>query len=129
MRVDSSEPTRVLDLVTTDLISISPADLVGQARDLMAEGAVHALPVIDADGVVGIVTTADLADGPADEDLITTVMTPAPEMIAIEASVAEAAERMIEYRIHHLLVTNGEEVIGILSSLDLLHALLPLPGS
>ena len=38
-------------------------------------------------------------------------------------SLAEAARLMIDHRLHHLLVTDGNDVVGIMSTFDLLSAL------
>ena len=41
------------------------------------------------------------------------------------ASAAEAAILMFEARIHHLVVTHDERPVGVMSSFDLLQALIP----
>ncbi|MGF1599078.1 MAG: cyclic nucleotide-binding/CBS domain-containing protein [Acidimicrobiales bacterium] len=84
---------------------------------------IHALLVMEGNDVLGIVTSTDLIDNWPDDEPIATVMTPAPVAIRVEAAVREAVELMISKRIHHLLVTDDIEVIGILSTFDLLDAL------
>jgi CBS domain-containing protein len=57
------------------------------------------------------------------EDRATTVsnvMTPAIHQVPVSASVAEAARIMIEHHIHRLIVTDGKEPVGIITSMDLL---------
>ena len=75
------------------------------------------------DDVVGLVTSHDLVDDWPDDELVSTVMSEAPLTIDADAGVAEAADLMVERRVHHLLVERGGQPVGILSSLDLLHAL------
>ena len=48
------------------------------------------------------------------------VMTPAVHQIPVTASVAEVARRMVEQHVHRLVVTQGKEPIGIVTSMDLL---------
>jgi predicted transcriptional regulator len=48
------------------------------------------------------------------------VMTPVIHQVSVTASVAEAARIMIENHIHRLVVTQGKEPVGIISSIDLL---------
>lgn len=48
------------------------------------------------------------------------VMTPAVHQVPAGASVAEAARMMIEHHIHRLVVTQGKEPVGIITSMDLL---------
>lgn len=123
MRRRDTPPATVGDLMTEDLLAILPDDRVGRARDVMLSVGVHAVLVMDGNEVLGIVTSTDLIDNWPDDEPIATVMTGAPAAISAEATVREAAESMISSRTHHLLVEEGHEVIGILSSFDLLDAL------
>jgi len=117
-------PRIVEDLMTADLVVIRPNDQVGWARDLIMTLGIHALPVVDEDAVVGIVTTADLADDWRNDEPVRTVMTVSPLSVGVETSLYEAAELMTERRIHHLMVEEAGDLIGILSSLDLLQVLV-----
>ncbi len=122
-------PDTLGDLVSVDLVAVMPHDRVGRARDLLLAVGVHALPVMEGDDVLGIVTSMDLVEEWPDGELVSTVMTPVPTTIHVEASIAEAAELMLSHRIHHLLVTDDIEVFGILSSLDLVRALTETAAS
>ncbi len=46
---------------------------------------------------------------------IASTMSPFPYSIDAEESVAKAAEMMIKYDIHHLPVTEGEELVSVIS--------------
>jgi predicted transcriptional regulator len=48
------------------------------------------------------------------------VMTPAVHQVAVTASAAEVARRMVEQHVHRLVVTKGKEPVGIITSMDLL---------
>jgi predicted transcriptional regulator len=48
------------------------------------------------------------------------VMTPAVHQVAVTASAAEAARRMVEQHVHRLVVTQGKQPVGIITSIDLL---------
>ena len=48
------------------------------------------------------------------------VMTPVIHQVPFTASVAEAARIMVDHHIHRLVVTQGKEPVGIITSLDLL---------
>jgi CBS domain-containing protein len=67
-------------------------------------------------------TLGDLGQRDIDERAATVrdVMTPVIHHVSVTASVAEAARIMIENHIHRLVVTQGREPVGILSSIDLL---------
>ena len=51
------------------------------------------------------------------------VMTPVVHQVPASASVAEAARIMVEQHIHRLVVTQGREPVGIISSMDLLRVI------
>jgi CBS domain-containing protein len=48
------------------------------------------------------------------------VMTPVIHQVPVTASVAEAARIMVDQHIHRLVVTQGKEPVGIITSMDLL---------
>lgn len=50
------------------------------------------------------------------------IMTPMIFSISANASLAEMADTMIRGRVHRLIVTEGHEVVGIVTTLDMLKA-------
>ncbi len=113
----------VQSLMSPDLIALQPSDRVRRSRDLILSIGIHALPVMDGNSVVGIVTSSDLVDNWPEDELVETIMTKSPVSVDAAASLQEAAEAMVDGRMHHLLVESDGETVGILSSLDLLRAL------
>ena len=63
--VSKSHPkaeTTVSRYMTTDVLTAGAQDTVADVADLMVENGIHHVPVVDeAEGVIGIVTTTDLA--------------------------------------------------------------------
>ncbi|MFQ5640262.1 MAG: CBS domain-containing protein [bacterium] len=51
------------------------------------------------------------------------IMTPLIFKVSEETSLAEMADTMIGGRIHRLIVTNNDEVVGIVTTLDMLQAI------
>lgn len=56
------------------------------------------------------------------------VMTPAVYTVPEETPVSDLARTMISGRLHRLLVTRGDRVVGIVTSLDLLRVLIEPAG-
>jgi CBS domain-containing protein len=54
-------------------------------------------------------------------------MTPVIHQVAANVSVTEAARIMIEHHIHRLIVTEGREPVGIITSMDLLRVVAEQP--
>ena len=117
-----NEMTRVDQLMTSSPMTVARRDLVGPIREQMLDTGVHCLPVVDATGhPVGIVSSWDLVEEYLSIEAIEEVMTSNVITISSHQSVYEAAVIMQSNFIHHLVVTNEEhEVLGVLSSLDLL---------
>jgi predicted transcriptional regulator len=74
-------------------------------------------------------TLEDLGQQDAEERAITVrdVMTPAIHQVASTASVSQAARLMVEHHIHRLVVTQGKNPVGIITSMDLLKMVAALP--
>ena len=51
------------------------------------------------------------------------IMTPMIFSVSVDSSLEEMADTMIGGRVHRLIVTNGDEVVGIVTTLDMLKAL------
>jgi len=51
------------------------------------------------------------------------VMTPVVHHVAATAAVAEAARIMVERHIHRLVVTEGRQPVGMITSTDLLRVI------
>jgi predicted transcriptional regulator len=67
-------------------------------------------------------TLEDLGQRYVEERAVTVrdVMTPVIHDVPVTASVAEAARMMVDQHIHRLVVTQGKQPVGIITSLDLL---------
>ena len=74
-------------------------------------------------------TLEDLGQRYVEERAVTVrdVMTPVIHQVPVTASVAEAARLMIDQHIHRLVVTQGKEPVGIITSLDLLKTVAEQP--
>ncbi|MDQ2935327.1 MAG: CBS domain-containing protein [Chloroflexota bacterium] len=109
----------------------SDAPLVVADR-LMRDFAVSGLPVVDREGgLVGVLSRTDLMALAGDPRVdawqgrsIAATMTTPGLTIEVDASLAEAAARMEEHRVHRLVVVEpGGRPIGVLSTMDLVRAL------
>jgi CBS domain containing-hemolysin-like protein len=99
-------------------------EVVGPVRDLMLDGHVHGVPVTDEKGgLVGIVTSSDLVEEWDPRQSVQTVMSTDVHTASPFTSVVDAARAMLDERIHHLVVIQGGDIVGIVSSFDLLNVL------
>jgi CBS domain-containing protein/nucleotide-binding universal stress UspA family protein len=102
--------------------TVAPDALLSAARDVMAAHAVRHIPVVEGQRLVGILSDRDLAahTGHLEHTRVDAVMTPNPVTIAADVDVNVAAELMVEHKVRALPVVDGERVIGIVSTDDIL---------
>ncbi len=116
------EPIR--SLMRTEVYVVTPYDTVGKAVKTMMKFDVGALPVVEGDKLVGIVTERDLvfdmydvvSDVPVSE-----AMTEDPITTDPGSKLLEAAETMVKRGFRRLPVVEGGRLTGILTMTDVLH--------
>lgn len=107
--------------MTTKVVFAAMDHTVDRVRELMASKHIHALPVVGKNKkIMGIVTTADLARRMEDDTPVRHVMSDRVVMVGATEPASKAATLMRKHRIHHLVVTDDNKAIGIVSSFDLL---------
>ena len=110
----------------SDVWSIPPDATVFEAIQLMAEKNVGALPVVQNDQLVGIISERDytrkviLQGKSSKETPVRDIMTQRLVTADPDDRVSECMQRMTENRVRHLPVLEGNKMIGILSIGDLL---------
>ena len=112
---------KVKDLMSGRVVLARPHDTVERIRGVLKRNRIHALPVVAADGTpAGMVSTADLAVDLKPSTPVSGIMTEKVYVVPQYEDAAIAARMMRNHRIHHLVVTHEQQVVGILSSFDLL---------
>jgi CBS domain-containing protein len=142
---------KVKDVMTSPVLSVEPDKSIWEAVRIMLQHRISGLPVIDKEGrLVGMVSEGDFLRraetgtqlkrpnwlefllGPgrlADEYTrshgrkIQDIMTPDPVFVTEETSLDEVVRTMEKRRIKRLPVVRGNEVVGIVSRANLIHAL------
>jgi CBS domain-containing protein len=110
----------------SDVWSITPDATVFEAIQLMAEKNVGALPVVQNDQLVGIISERDytrkviLQGKSSKETPVRDIMTQRLVTADPDDLVSECMQRMTENRVRHLPVLEKNKMIGILSIGDLL---------
>ncbi len=124
------------DIITAnnqEVWSISSTATVFEALRLMSDKNIGALPVRDkAKKVVGIVSERDYArkvillGKTSSETPVEVIMTPASQMVSItpDTSLETCMMLMTHHHIRHLPVFAGERLIGMISSRDVIQALI-----
>ena len=131
----------VRDLMTKDLATLGPAASAVEALNICRERGVRHVPILENDRLVGLVSDRDLSsasppEGEADredamKDLrVGDIMTRDVVTAHPQDPVGYAAKEMYERKINALpvMVEEEEELVGIVTSTDVLRALVTLTG-
>lgn len=141
------KPILVRDLMNSRLMTVAPSDSLRDLVDFLRENRIHGALVRDSGRLVGVVSATDVlvylsdetvdpeygfshlfaGDGEMTEPLsnhlgegtVEDLMTPAVFSIEASATAGSAAALMQGRGIHRLVVVEGEEAVGVLSSSDL----------
>jgi CBS domain-containing protein len=114
----------VREAMSPTVLTIGPAHTLRQAARLMAERKVGAAVVLDPDGNgPGILTERDLLEAVAagqdvDVEVCGDHLTPDAVTAMPDWDLREAASAMVRGGFRHLVVTDGEEVVGVISVRD-----------
>ena len=120
--MDFTDSTRVEDVMSTPLETISASETVQTAAERMRATDINAL-VVTTDPP-SIVTSTDVLDavaaGEAPADLaVADVMTESVETVPPELHLEEVSAMLTTFGIKHLPVVDGDDYIGMISSTDL----------
>lgn len=122
-------------LMSTDPIVVSADAPLADAAQLLEKHHIHGLPVVDAlGGLVDVVSQTDMFRARTTDDLwkrwpglrVRHLMSSPALTISADADVSEAAGYMERERVHRLVVvgSDGRTPVGIVSTTDLVHAML-----
>ncbi len=111
-----------------EVISVTRGTLVSEAVALLADRRIGAVPVVDGDAVIGIMSERDViyhlrSDGAAILDWpVERVMTAPVHTVDPDSTLIGALAQMTRRRIRHLPVVKAERMVGLVSIGDLVKA-------
>jgi len=112
---------KVKDLMVKSVITTMPHKTIGHAQSIMTKNKIKSVPVIDDKmEIKGIITATDLLDDFSEATPISKVMTTKVYTIPAYSNVNIAARMMRNHNINHLVVSDEQKIVGVLSAHDLL---------
>lgn len=123
----SLDGASIKSLLSGTVISLDMQASIQQAAVRMSEQRVSALIILDEQQLVGILTDRDLrqrvlAKGLPSNTPIHHVMTAHPITASKDSLMFEAMLLMSEHNIHHLPIIDQQQVVGVLSSNDIMRS-------
>ena len=131
---------KVRKFMSSPLVTVQESDSVARARWIMARDNISRLPVLAGERLTGIITTKDIIDnlystsGRKRSDIIAEeeriMAAPVRDLMSYpvytvtgDTSLAKAAEQMIAKGISGMPVLEGERVLGVISTIDVINAI------
>lgn len=110
--------------MTTDVRTVSANDSISEAANIMKQLDVGAVPVVDNQILVGIITDRDLvlravAEGKNSEERVSTIMTKNITSVNPEMDVHKVADLMASKQIRRLPIVENGTLVGIVSIGDM----------
>ncbi len=120
---------KVADCMTPEPTCVEPDDTLTKATALMQAGDFRSLPVTRSGKLVGIITDRDIRKHweRSDNTRVGTVMTEHPICVSPDDSMTEAVRKLLAHKIGALPVIKQHRLLGIISTSDVLKAVLGLP--
>lgn len=120
-----AEPDRswsVADVMTTDVVGVTPELSLSELVQLFIDRGISGAPVLEADRVVGIVSKTDVVRAFDGQPVrVRDIMSPVTLVLSAASSLEHAAAVMAFEGMHRVpVVSDGNEVVGLVTSLDLL---------
>lgn len=123
---------RVGQIMHKNPITITPDKHVGQALKLMQKYNIRHLPVVKDGEMVGWITARLLREvllaSMLEVITVGDVMIEAPITVSPDTGVEEAARLMYEHKIGGMPVMEGDKLVGVITTMDLLAAFLSMLG-
>ncbi|MGC1174972.1 cyclic nucleotide-binding/CBS domain-containing protein [Polaromonas sp.] len=113
----------IASLMNREVHAAAPDDTLQAVETQLVAHGLSWVPVVDHGNVLGVISSADLlrqhAGGSSPPKVSAwQLCTYKPVTVRPDATLSEVARLMIESNIHHVVVAEGNEIQGVVSSLD-----------
>ena len=119
----------VSQIMSKDIVTIDPTKTLYEAEALFKKHHIRHIPVVEGRKLIGVLSLTDLlrisfADLSDDMFTIPQVMAKVPLSISPDTTIKEAAEILAGQTFHALPVTENGNLVGMLTTTDLIKYLL-----
>lgn len=115
---------KIADLMVQNVVTTQPHKTIGHVKEMMRNNSISCVPVVNTENEpIGIVTTNDFKLNLSDTSPVSQLLSGHVYSVPAYNDVSVAAKVMRKHKFHHLVVTHEKEIVGIISSFDLLKLL------
>jgi len=114
----------VRDIMTSTVRTLHRDTVISDVEKVFLTNKIGGAPLVDDSGIaVGFISKSDISrfDSTGDDPFYARAHEIAnPKVIATapSASIAQAAQLMLDEHVHHLVVMDGQNIVGVLSAFD-----------
>lgn len=113
------------DIMHRKVKTLTPETSIREAAKLFSDRRITGAPVVSREGhLVGVVSQTDLVRREGARARVEQIMTPWAVSFEEETPVLELARQMLRKRIHRVVITRDGKLSGIVTTMDLLKALM-----
>jgi CBS domain-containing protein len=115
----------VSNIMIKELTTLGPDEKVGRAAEIFKSKRIHHLPIVDNGNLVGLITTHDLWNKHIQPDdfeniVIKDIMSKKLIKLSPDDKIGTAAELFLDNRFHALPVVDGDKIVGLITTFDVL---------
>ena len=115
------------DIMRKQVLTVRPETTLRELTRLLIERGVSGAPVVGPQGdLIGVVSQTDLLRQRDEDSPVASVMTPWTVSFEEETEISELARQMLAKKIHRVVVTREGRLCGIITTMDLVRALLAI---
>lgn len=112
------------DLMTKNVVTCGPSELIEHAAALLAEKRISGLPIVDERGyILGVLSEVDIITRQPGHKTVGDVMTRTVISVNEETPIERIAAQIAQHRIKRLPVTRHGVLVGIVTRSDLVRAM------
>jgi len=112
-------------------VTVGPQNYLATVQKKMEEGGFRRIPVVEGGRLVGIVTDRDIRQhlGYLEKTKVNAAMTEKLVTVLPQTTLEEAAQLLLKHKIGGLPVVEEGQLVGIITTSDILHAFLDVMGA
>lgn len=117
--LDENLNMKVSDIMTSPVVVTQKDRTIGHVKEVLDRKHINAIPVLSMQGEIeGIISATDVFNETDNKKKVENIMTTRTYVVGISSGISDAAKMMLKHQVHHLVVMDDGQVVGIVSSMD-----------
>ena len=114
---------RIEEIMISPIVVTQQGVKLSNLKDMFTRKNINAVPVLEEDGTIaGIISSSDIVAIHNESLFVRDVMSKKVHIGLKTNRVKDAAKIMVKHGVHHLVIMENGDVVGMLSSMDIVKA-------